>query len=69
MSSGIRLVRETGLNFWEGGEGVWLIYDGLAFHPCMVAKLLATLYHRNCEKLSGLMRQLTGEQTFPLNLF
>lgn len=41
----------------------------LAFHPYMVAKLLATLYHRNWEKLSGLMRQLTGEQTFPLNLF
>ena len=35
----------------------------------MVAKLLATLYHGNWEKLSGLMRQLTGEQTFPLNLF
>ena len=69
MSSGIWLVREIGLNFWEGGEGVWLIYDGLAFHPYMGAKLLATLYHRNWEKLSGLMRQLTGEQTFPLKPF
>lgn len=69
MSSGIWLVRETGLNFWEGGEGVWLIYDGLAFHPYMVAKLLATFIPQKLGEAQWLDEAVDWRTDFPFKPF